>query len=197
MSGDRRPFDVVAYQRRSREGPCFVCAHLAAADPADVHHEVYADEVCVAFLNRYPTLLGYTLVAPRRHLVDVTGDRALFRHLTDVVHDVAEALKQVVPTERVYLLSLGSHEGNAHVHWHVAPLPPGVAYERQQFHALMAERGVLRIPPAEQAALARRIGEAVAAERYAWKGRLWIAEDFNELDEQTLRDWYEGPVEPR
>lgn len=31
----------------------------------------------------------------------------------------------------------------------------------------------------------------------AWKGRVWIAEDFDELDEQSLRDWYEGPVEPR
>ena len=27
---------------------------------------------------------------------------------------------------------------NAHVHWHVAPLPPGVPYEQQQFRAVMA-----------------------------------------------------------
>jgi diadenosine tetraphosphate (Ap4A) HIT family hydrolase len=100
------------------------------------------------------------------HVVDVTGDRALFRHLTDVAHDVAEALKQVVPTERIYLLSLGSHRGNAHVHWHVAPLPPGVPYEQQQFHALMVEqRGVLDISHAEQADLARRLRAAVADRR--------------------------------
>jgi prevent-host-death family protein len=30
-----------------------------------------------------------------------------------------------------------------------------------------------------------------------WKGRVWIADDFDELDDQSLRDWYEGPVEPR
>jgi diadenosine tetraphosphate (Ap4A) HIT family hydrolase len=72
----RRPFDLAAYVERSRKGPCFVCASLAG-DPAYPHHEVYADDVCVAFLNRYPTLRGYTLVAPRRHVVDVTGDRAL------------------------------------------------------------------------------------------------------------------------
>ncbi len=158
----RRPFDLAAYAQRCRSGPCFICAHLAAADPADVHHEVYADEVCVAFLNRYPTLRGYTLVAPRAHVVDVTGDRALFRHLTDVAHDVAEALRQVVPTERVYLLSLGSHQGNAHVHWHVAPLPPGVPYDQQQFHALLAENGVLDLPDAEQADLAQHLRTAIA-----------------------------------
>jgi hypothetical protein len=32
-------------------------------------------------------------------------------------------LAAVVPTERMYCLSLGSQECNAHVHWHIAPLP--------------------------------------------------------------------------
>ncbi len=41
-----------------------------------------------------------------------------------------------VSTERLYGLSLGSHGGNAHVHWHVAPLPPGVPYREQQYAAL-------------------------------------------------------------
>jgi diadenosine tetraphosphate (Ap4A) HIT family hydrolase len=162
VTGDRQPFDVVAYAARSRHGACFICAHLAGDEP---HREVYADEVCVAFLNRYPTLRGYTLVAPRRHVVDVTGDRALFRHLTDVVHDVAEALKRVLPVERVYLLSLGSHQGNAHVHWHVAPLPPGVPYQHQQFQALMAEHGVLKISDPEQDTLVRDLHRAIVAER--------------------------------
>jgi len=43
---------------------------------------------------------------------------------------VAGALSEVVPTERVYRLSLGSKQGNAHLHWHVAPIPPGVPYNR-------------------------------------------------------------------
>ena len=29
-----------------------------------------------------------------------------------------------------------------------------------------------------------------------WKGRVWLA-DIDELDEQSLRDWCEGPVEPQ
>jgi diadenosine tetraphosphate (Ap4A) HIT family hydrolase len=91
-------------------------------------------------------LLGYTIVAPRAHIVEVTGDRVLFRRVNDVVYDVAEALKVTLLTERVYLMSLGSHQGNAHEHWHVAPLPPGVPYERQQCHAVMAEN-VLEVTP--------------------------------------------------
>jgi hypothetical protein len=37
------------------------------------------------------------------------------------------------------------------------PLPPDIPYERQQFHAVMAENGVLEVTQEQQAALATRI----------------------------------------
>jgi hypothetical protein len=57
----------------------------------------------------------------------------------------------------MYILSLGSQQGNRHVHWHIAPLPPGVPYEEQQLQALMLDKGVLKVPEEEMAALAGRI----------------------------------------
>src|SRR5262245_2276480 len=159
-------YDLSRHAERSRRGPCFVCAYLTG-HPDYEHESVYSDDHVVAFLSRYPTLLGYAIVAPRAHVVDVTGDYDLFRRVTDVVHDVAEALKVVLPTERIYLLSLGSHQGNEHVHWHIAPLPPGVPYERQQFHAVMAENGVLDVTREEQAALAERIRLALRDQQRA------------------------------
>jgi hypothetical protein len=60
-------------------------------------------------------------------------------------------------------MSLGSQSGNRHVHWHVAPLPPGMPYDQQQFAAFSWDRGVLDLPGATWAALARRIGDRVAA----------------------------------
>jgi diadenosine tetraphosphate (Ap4A) HIT family hydrolase len=133
--------------------------------PDDEHEPVYADDNVVAFLSRYPTLLGYTIVAPRAHIVEVTGDRKLFRRVNEVVYDLAEALKVTLPTERVYLMSLGSHQGNARVHWHVAPLPPDVPYERQQFPAVMAENGVLEVAREEQASLAARLRFTLQAQQ--------------------------------
>jgi diadenosine tetraphosphate (Ap4A) HIT family hydrolase len=47
-----------------------------------------------------------------------------------------------VPIERLYVLSLGSQQRNRHVHWHLAPLPPGVPFERQQLAAIDADDGV-------------------------------------------------------
>jgi hypothetical protein len=79
-----------------------------------------------------------------------------------VVHGVARALEATVPTERLYILSLGSHQGNAHVHWHVAALPPGVPYHEQQFRALMTEtKGVLALSAEEQADLADQLRSAL------------------------------------
>lgn len=77
--------------------------------------------------------------------------------LQRLVHRVGEAVRREVPTERLYLMSLGSLSGNRHVHWHVAPLPPGVPYAAQQFAAFSPERGVVALPEDEIADLARRI----------------------------------------
>jgi diadenosine tetraphosphate (Ap4A) HIT family hydrolase len=143
------------------DGPCFVCA--TAAGHPDYHHRmVYEDEETIAFLTRAPTQLGYCLVCPRAHIESwFEMEESAFLRLQAVVRRVARALASVVATERMYALSLGSQQGNAHLHWHVVPLPPGVPYERQQFHALMAEHGVLAVRDADQADLARRISSAL------------------------------------
>jgi hypothetical protein len=47
MTVDDIAFDVGRYARRSREGPCFVCAILAGERP---HYEVYEDADTIAFL---------------------------------------------------------------------------------------------------------------------------------------------------
>ncbi|GAB1645884.1 hypothetical protein KRMM14A1259_63070 [Krasilnikovia sp. MM14-A1259] len=80
-----------------------------------------------------------------------------FLRFQSVAHAVARAIAATVPTERMYSMSLGSQQGNAHLHWHLAPLPPGVPYHQQQFHAVMGENGILAADDDAQAALAREI----------------------------------------
>jgi diadenosine tetraphosphate (Ap4A) HIT family hydrolase len=157
---ERIAFDSDAYERRVREGPCFICA-LASGDDEYRHANVmiYEDADVLIFLNRYPTLRGYTLVCPRRHIERVVGDCSEVEYidLQRWVYRVARAVEQVVETERLYVLSLGSQQGNRHVHWHVAPLPPGVAYGEQQLAALAMSRGILDIGAAEAGQLAAQI----------------------------------------
>jgi diadenosine tetraphosphate (Ap4A) HIT family hydrolase len=158
--GEKQPFDLGAYEKRSKEGPCFLCELVAGNNP---HHMIYEDHTAVVFLNQYPVLYGYTLVAPREHREQATGDFPLeeYLQLQRLIYLVAEAIRQVVPTERLYILTLGSQQGNRHVHWHLAPLPPGVPYEQQQTAALDLSKGVLAIPDEEMASLAHSIRQAM------------------------------------
>ncbi|MEV6816748.1 HIT family protein [Micromonospora sp. NPDC051296] len=165
MSGieARVPMDLAAYERRARSQRCFVCAFLAG-EPGFEHEVLHDDGAHVAFLSRYPTMRGYTLVVPRRHVEDVVRDLTPEEYLSlqAVVHRVARAVGEVIAPERTYLLSLGSMQGNAHVHWHVAPLPPGVPYDEQQYHALMAEHGIVPQTPQQVAELGARIRTALS-----------------------------------
>jgi diadenosine tetraphosphate (Ap4A) HIT family hydrolase len=150
MELERVPMDLAAYERRIRSGDCFVCG--------------FEDDDHIAFLDGYPTLYGKVLVAPKAHIEHVVRelDREAFLELLAVVHQVARAVEQAVPSERTYLLSLGSQQANAHVHWHVAPLPPGTPFERQQFHALMLDHGMLPWSTARATELATKIRRALA-----------------------------------
>ncbi|MFE5597310.1 HIT family protein [Streptomyces sp. NPDC056549] len=155
---DRAPFDLEAYETRARLGPCFVCAFLAG-EPDYAHELVYEDGDHVAFLDRWPTLPGKVLVAPKAHVENVVSGFSEdgYMRMMRAVRRVALAVEEVLAPERVYLLSLGSRQGNPHVHWHIAALPHGVPYEQQQFHALMAEHGVADVTPAETARIAAKL----------------------------------------
>ena len=92
--------------------------------------------------------------------MQVTADFTLeeYLHLQATVYGVTEAVREEVGAERMYVYTFGSNEGNAHVHWHVVPLPPGVPYEEQQGAWARWENGVLKIPRREMSDLAGRIG---------------------------------------
>jgi len=159
----RHPMDLQAYEARAQSGPCFICAFLSG-DPDYPHETIYEDEHHIAFLDRWPTLPGKVLVAPKAHLEHVVRDldEAAYTRTMLVVRTVALAVEAVLEPERTYLLSLGSQQGNAHLHWHIAALPPGVPYGQQQFHALMTENGYLQPTPRQAAIMAARLRDAIA-----------------------------------
>ena len=150
----------MAWRERLR-GRCFICEMLAG-NPEFRHNTVYEDARTVAFLQRFQTLYGYVLVAPKQHREQATGDfsREEYLALQAVVHGVGEAIRAAVPTERLYVLSLGSQQGNRHVHWHLAPLPPGIPFEQQQFAALDGALG-FDLSDEEMSELADRISRCL------------------------------------
>jgi diadenosine tetraphosphate (Ap4A) HIT family hydrolase len=147
------------YVRQIQSRPCFICELVAGR--LNGNQIIHQDKSTIAFLNKYTTLYGHTLVAPIDHREHVTGDFSEDEYLAlqGRVYRVAEAVRRAVETERVYILSLGSQQGNRHVHWHIAPLPFGVPFKEQQLEALRSENGILDISDHEIAEIARRIRE--------------------------------------
>jgi len=148
-----------------RTEPCFVC-RMVAEDIRFPENVIYEDEHALVFLDGYPRAYGYTLVAPKEHSEQVTGDFSLeeYLRLQRLVYRVTEAVRGEVRAERMYIFTFGSNEGNSHAHWHVVPLPPGVPYEDQQGAWGSWSKGVLEIPREEMAALAARIGRRIRDE---------------------------------
>ena len=145
-----------------RTQPCFVCRTLAGSNERPQHF-VYEDDKAIALLDAYPWAYGYTLVTQKEHREQVTADFAVeeYLDLQRLVYRVTEAVREEVGAERVYLFTFGSNQGNAHVHWHVVPLPPGVPYEDQQGAWAGCSKAVVKIPEEEMASLAARIGARV------------------------------------
>lgn len=138
--------DMDAMHRGFRTEPCFVCQIMAGTNER-AQHFVYEDDSTAAFLDGYPRAYGYTLVAPKEHREQVTGDFTVDEYigLQRLVYLVTEAVREEVGAERMYIFTFGSNEGNSHVHWHVVPLPPGVPYEEQQGAWASWGKGVLKL----------------------------------------------------
>lgn len=158
---DRKTFDLDAYIEQIQSRPCFICEMIVGR--LQGNHVIFQNDVFIAFLNKYPTLYGYALVAPIAHKEQVTADFTIeeYLDLQKAVYQVAEAVRFTVETERVYILSLGSQQGNRHVHWHIAPLPYGVPFKEQQLEALRIDDGFLDLSDQEMTELAARIRQNI------------------------------------
>ena len=156
----RRSIDRSSYARPLLDdndaGRCFICDLIRDAAG---EHVIYKDELCIAFLAKYPTLRGRTLLAPIEHRTQVVSEFSESDYLAiqSRVYRLGRAIAAAVPTDRLYIQSLGSNDAVAHVHWHIAPLPPGVPYFEQQLHALDIANGYLDLSPDELTEIASRI----------------------------------------
>lgn len=167
---ERKVFDLDSYIEHIQNSPCFICEMIAGR--LHGNHIIYQDDGFIAFLNKYPVLYGYALVAPIVHKEHVTAEFTPDEYLTlqHAVYLVAEAVRRTVNVERLYILSLGSQQGNRHVHWHIAPLPHGVPFKQQQLEALRVENGIIEVSDLEMAQLAEQIRQNMAPDS-PWKKR--------------------------
>src|SRR5215211_2114583 len=107
--------DMEAMYQGFRTEPCFVCT-MVQGEARFPENIIYEDDRAPVFLDAYPRAYGYTLVAPKEHREQVTGDFTMDEYidLQQLVYRVSEAIREEVGAERMYIYSFGSKEGNSH-----------------------------------------------------------------------------------
>ncbi|MCG8346571.1 MAG: HIT family protein [Chloroflexales bacterium] len=152
---ERYQLDVAAFLERDRSGPCFICQIVARHSDYPAHI-LYEDATAIVFLDKYPPEYGWTLVAPREHREQVTGDFSVDAYLAlqRVVYWVSEAVHQGRRRTDLSLL-VGAQPGQCTYALAVAPAPQGMPFHEQGPGIFRANR--LHIPEEDLLALAARL----------------------------------------
>jgi histidine triad (HIT) family protein len=85
-------------------------------------HFIYEDDLCVAIMDKYPAVVGQSMVILRReapYLFDLTDQE--YQHLFTVAKKVAKASDQVFEVDRSCIVVEGFEV--PHVHIKVYPMP--------------------------------------------------------------------------
>ena len=104
---------------------CIFCQIIRKEAPASI---VYEDEQVVAFLSNRPVNVGHTLVAPKKHYVniyEIPEEEAAY--LFRIVKRVAYAVKDATGVEGIRIVqNNGEAAGQVvfHLHVHVIPMKP-------------------------------------------------------------------------
>jgi histidine triad (HIT) family protein len=140
---------VTADDRDPIDRDCVFCRVLTGSEAA---HEVWRDEVAVAFLDRSPLFRGHTLVIPTRHAITIT-DLAV-----DELGPFFERVQRVAAAMQLAFDAQGTFVANnnvvsqsvAHFHVHVVPRRKGDGlrgffWPRQRYAAGDAEVCAVRL----------------------------------------------------
>lgn len=117
-------------------------------------HFIYEDDVCVAILDKFPSVPGQALIIPRKE-VDYAFDLddATYSHLFLVAKKLAKALDEVMFTYKTCLVVEGFDV--AHVHLKIYPMKQSDAPLGDKIHT----GG--EADDAELAVIAKRVGDVL------------------------------------
>ncbi len=112
-------------QEKSRE-ECFLCVAASGKKPDNETYVVARRKHCFAVLNLYPYNNGHTLIAPYRHIGDLTElKQEELSEMCVLMQECVAALKEIYAPHGFNLgANLGRTSGAGlpdHLHFHVVP----------------------------------------------------------------------------
>ena len=100
---------------------CIFCRIVAGEIPS---RQVYADDVCVAFLDVGPLKEGHTLIVPRVHVPDALADPGVLASLAPAIGTVGRLLIDRLDATGLNVISnVGADAGQSVFHLHVHLVP--------------------------------------------------------------------------
>ena len=100
---------------------------------------IYSDDQCIVLMSIEPINPGHCLVIPRKQIDSIWDlDAALYSHLFDVAHIMADRIAKVYDYQRIGLLVEGFGVPHAHVHvfGYAKPMAQTMAYYLDHKHMI-------------------------------------------------------------
>lgn len=145
----KKQFDINKLEKIPKE-KCFICKHQI--DDADI---IFENDKFIAFLDLYPPTKGYTILAVKRHIEDITElPENEYLAFQKILFQISEAIKKAFNPKRICLLNSGG--SLTHWHFHIIPMYKGV-YDN--FIDVILKKFVLEISKEERKKIASEINK--------------------------------------
>ncbi|PIO07644.1 hypothetical protein COU59_02970 [Candidatus Pacearchaeota archaeon CG10_big_fil_rev_8_21_14_0_10_34_12] len=112
---DEKKFDIVKLKKIPKE-KCFICKNQI--NNSDV---ILNDDKFIAFLDLYAPTKGYTILAMKKHIEDISElTEKEYLEFQKTLFKISEAIKKAFNPKRICLLNSGGLL--THWHFHIIPL---------------------------------------------------------------------------
>ena len=142
-----KQFDIQKLEKIPKE-KCFICKNQI--DDEDI---IFENDKFVAFLDLYPPTKGYTILAIKKHIEDITElSEDEYIEFQKILFQISKAIKKAFNPKRICLLNSGGLL--THWHFHIIPMYKEVY---NNFIDVILKKSVLEIPKEERKKVASEI----------------------------------------
>ena len=142
-----KQFDIQKLEKIPKD-KCFICKHQI--DDEDI---VFENDKFIAFLDMYPPTKGYTILAIKKHIEDITElSENDYLEFQKILFQISEAIKKTFNPKRICLLNSGGLL--THWHFHIIPMYKEVY---NNFIDVILKKSVLEISKEERKKIASEI----------------------------------------
>lgn len=120
------PWRIKYIQGLSQSGDCFICRNLKNPRDDDRNLVLWRTDKSIVILNRYPYNNGHLLVAPARHIPDLS--ESTDEELLEIIKLVRESQKALSLAIKPHGFNVGMNFGRCagaglpqHLHIHIVP----------------------------------------------------------------------------